>query len=69
MWRVAWGRERYGGWAEESWGCRDKRWRWVGGVAMGVVGKVSRWAIGWGQGTIGESLGLHHGLKVPGALS
>lgn len=68
-WRVAWGRRGNSGWGERSWRWRNRRWRWVGRVNMGVVGKVSRWAIGWRQGTIGGTLGLHHGLQALVALA
>lgn len=42
---------------------------WVGGIDMGVVGKVSWPAIGWGQGAIGGAFGLHHGLQALVTLS
>lgn len=45
------------------------RWSWVGGVDMGLIGKVSRWAIGWVPGTIGGTIGHCHGLQVLVALS
>lgn len=36
-WRVAWGRGRDGWWREGGWGWRNRRWRLVGGVDMGMV--------------------------------
>lgn len=46
-----------------------RRWGWVRGVDMRVVGQVSWWAIGRRQGAVGGALGLHHGLQALVALS
>lgn len=68
-WGVARSRGRDGRWGEGGWG-RRHRWRGrIGWVDMGVVGQVCRWAVCGGQGAVGGSLGLHHGLQALVALS
>lgn len=68
-WGIAWCRGRDGGWGEGSWGRGHRGRGWVGGIDVGVVGKVSRRAVGRGQGAVGGALGLHHGLQALVALS
>lgn len=54
---------------EGGWGRGHGRRGRVGRVDVWVVGQVSRRAVGWGQGTIGGALGLHHGLQALVTLS
>lgn len=68
-WRVARSGGRDGGWGEGGRGRGHWRWGWVGGVDVGVVGQVSGWPVGWGQGAIGGALCLHHGLQALVSLS
>ena len=74
-WDCRWGEEgdsrEWGGMAgggkEAGGGARVEGAGW--GVDVWVVRQVSWRAIGWGQGSIGGALGLHHGLQALVTLS
>lgn len=68
-WRVARSGRRDGGWGERGWGRGHWRWGGVRGVDVGVVGQVSWWPVGRGQGAVRGTLRLHHGLQALVALS